>query len=198
MTKEKNCGQPKGFTVNDARWWLRDDVPDEEISKKVDSRRPTFVEELESRLAEKDKLLQEYIQAHKSSIADMGETRERLERDAERRLEIEKARLAEPFLEVVDNLQRLLAACGQGVAMQELSEGVNLLLRQVAEQLGKIGLEPIATYGQRFDPKVMEALMTEKVDEDQDGMVLEEVRPGYKLGDHVVRPAGVRVGVSRE
>jgi molecular chaperone GrpE (heat shock protein) len=44
----------------------------------------------------------------------------------------------------------------------------------------------------------MEALMTAEVPEDQDGMVIEEVRPGYKLKEQVVRPAGVRVGVARK
>lgn len=198
MARENDAGQPKGFTVHDGRWWLRDDLPDEEIPDKVEAKPPAYVEELEARLAEKDKLLQEYIQAHKSSVSDMDEARQRIERELDRRVELERARLAEPFLEVMDNLQRMLAACQQQAPGAELTEGVSLLLRQVSDQLGKLGIQPIATSGARFDPHTMEALMTSEVDEDQDGTVIEEIRPGYMLGDHVVRPAGVRVGVARQ
>lgn len=198
MAEENDAGQPKGFTVNDGRWWLRDELPEEEIPDKVEARRPAYVEELESRLAEKDKLLQEYIQAHKSSVADMDQARQRIERELDRRLEIERARLAEPFLEVMDNLQRLLAACQQQAPGSELTEGVALLLRQISDQLARLGIQPIPAKGEKFDPRTMEALMTAEVDEDQDNIVIDEVRPGYVLGEHVVRPAGVRVGVARQ
>jgi molecular chaperone GrpE len=153
------------------------------------------VEELETRLSEKDRTLREYIQAHKSSVADMDEARARLERELDRRLDIERAKLVGPFVDVLDNLMRLRAAAE---GSPEIARGMELVVKQLEEELFEIGLQPVVTAGCRFDPRVMEALMTAEVSEDQDGLVLEEVRPGYLLKEQVVRPAGVRVGVARK
>ena len=185
----------KGFTVNDRRWWLKEGAESEDIPDQSEARKPTYVEDLEAQLAEKDKVLREYIQAHKSSVTGMDETRARLERDLDRRLDVERARLAGPFVEVLDNLLRLRAAAGDS---PEITQGMELVVKQLGDELSKIGLEPIVSQGCRFDPQVMEALMTAEVPEDQDGMVIEEIRPGYTLKDQVVRPAGVRVGVARK
>jgi molecular chaperone GrpE len=197
MAPGKKKEQDKGFSVNDRRWWLRDDVENMDIPEQPESKLPTFVEDLKARLEEKDRLLQEYIQAHKSSVSDMDEARVRLEKDLQRRLDIENARESEPFLEVQDNLQRLLDSCNSGVAHADLGKGIELTIRHLGDLLAKLGLEPVPTRGAQFDPRTMEALITTEVDEDQDGLVLEEVRPGYLLKEHVVRPAGVRVGVAK-
>jgi molecular chaperone GrpE len=195
MAEDQKGPLKRGFTVNDHRFWLKEDaepgaIPDEpEISK------PTYVEELETRLSEKDRTLREYIQAHKSSVADMDEARARLERELDRRLDIERAKLVGPFVDVLDNLMRLRAAAE---GSPEIARGMELVVKQLEEELFEIGLQPVVTAGCRFDPRVMEALMTAEVSEDQDGLVLEEVRPGYLLKEQVVRPAGVRVGVARK
>ena len=125
----------------------------------------------------------------------MEETRARLERELDRRLDIERARLVEPFVDVLDNLTRLRVAAESS---PEIAHGVDLVVKQLADELKKIGLEPIETRDCRFDPQVMEALMTAEVPPELDGMVIDEVRPGYRLKDQVVRPAGVRVGVARK
>lgn len=195
MGPDKKKPENKGFTVNDRRFWLKEDADLGEIPDQPQSSKPTYVEELEARLAEKDNTLREYIQAHKSSVADMDEARARLERELDRRLDIERARLVEPFVDVLDNLTRLRAAAE---GSPEIAHGVELVVKQLADELKKIGLEPIETRDCRFDPQVMEALMTAEVSPEQDGMVIDEVRPGYRLKDQVVRPAGVRVGVARK
>lgn len=181
--------------MNDRRFWLNEDADFENIPEQPESTKPTYVEELEARLAEKDKTLREYIQAHKSSVAGMDETRARLERELDRRLDVERARLVQPFVEVLDNLTRLRAAADNS---PEIAQGMDMVVKQLSDELNKIGLEPIETRGCRFDPQVMEALMTAEVPPEQDGMVIEEVRPGFRLKDQVVRPAGVRVGVARK
>ena len=195
MGPDEKKPKKKGFTVNDRRFWLNEDADLEDLPDRPESSKPTYVEELEGRLAEKEKTLREFIQAHKSSVADMDETRARLERELDRRLDVERAKLVGPFMEALDNLMRLRAAAGSN---PEIAQGMDLVVKQLSDELSKIGLEPIITQGCRFDPQVMEALMTAEVPEDQDGMVIEEVRPGYMLKDQVVRPAGVRVGVARK
>jgi len=195
MGPGKKKPEKKGFTVNDRRFWLNEEADLDDIPSGARPNKPTYVEELEERLAEKERTLREYIQAHKSSKADMDEARARLERELDRRLDIERARLVEPFVEVLDNLTRLQAAAGDS---PEIAKGMELVVKQLSDELRKIGLEQIETRDCRFDPQEMEALMTAEVSPEQDGMVIDEVRPGYRLKDQVVRPAGVRVGVVRK
>ncbi|RLB58171.1 MAG: nucleotide exchange factor GrpE [Deltaproteobacteria bacterium] len=193
---QKEEKSPAGFVVRDQRWWLRDDVDLDAIAGEPRPDKPHYVEELEQRLEDKDRQLREYIQAHKASLADMEGTRKRLEGEIERRLEVQRARLAEPFVEVLDNLERLHQACRSDAPAAELAQGIELVLRQLDDSLKKIGLERIPTSGQRFDPNTMEALMTEQVEKEREGMVVDELRPGYTLAGQLVRPAGVRVGVA--
>ena len=187
--------EDKGFTVNDRRHWLRDD--DSALdSQASDLNKPSFVEELELQLEERGHRLLEAQDAVRAARDEVSQVRERLERDLERRLDVERARLAEPFVEVLDNLDRMVLACQEADSSQALTEGAGLLAKQLAERLTNMGLVPIQALGQRFDPATMEAMMTSPVPADQVDDVLEVIRPGYLLGERVVRPAGVRVGVA--
>jgi adenosylcobinamide kinase/adenosylcobinamide-phosphate guanylyltransferase len=63
------------------------------------------------------------------------------------------------------------------------------------QRIAALGAERIPTLGQPFDPHVAEAVDTVPVgDASQDGMVVQEIRAGYRVGARVLRPARVRVG----
>ncbi len=58
-----------------------------------------------------------------------------------------------------------------------------------------MGAERMVTTGQRFDPLFAEAIGTVSVtDPGKHGIIIDEVRPGYRVGDRLLRPAQVRVG----
>lgn len=196
MEKDSSYPEAKGFVVRDQRFWLREDAG-EAIPEQAEARKPSFVEDLQARLEDKDRVLREYIQAHKASVSDLDGVRQRLEQDLGRRVDIEKARIAGSFLEVVDNLERLQQASREGGGAGDLATGIALILKQLKDRLQQIGLKEVVASGERFDPNKMEALMTSVVPAEQDGMVLDVVRPGFVLGDLVVRPAGVRVGITQ-
>ena len=63
------------------------------------------------------------------------------------------------------------------------------------KRISDLGAQRLQVGGQRFDPHLAEAVDTVAVaDESQDGVVLQEVRAGYRIGDRILRPARVRVG----
>ena len=70
-------------------------------------------------------------------------------------------------------------------------EGLRLSIQKFHGILAQEGLEDFNTLGMSFDPSIMEAM---GVKEGEDGRVLEEVRPGYKLHGKILRPAQVIVG----
>jgi molecular chaperone GrpE len=92
------------------------------------------------------------------------------------------------LLPVLDDLGRALEAAEQHEEAK-LEDGVRLVHRQLSEVLTKEGLTEIETDG-AFDPHVHEALLAQPSDAEP-GTVIEVLQKGYRLGDHVLRPARV-------
>ena len=113
----------------------------------------------------------------------------------ERRVGLRFAELVGGLLESLDNLD--LALCHvEGVPDAEpLARGVTLARDGFLAALDRSGIEKIAPPATAFDPVEAEAVRVDPVDSpDRDGVVTEVVRPGYRLGEHVIRPARVAVG----
>jgi molecular chaperone GrpE len=149
----------------------------------------------------RDARIDELTRAYAALVEDNKAYRQRLERERIRVVEAERAGVAQALLEAADDLERALAAVGgtaveaSGEAMRSLAEGVRLSLAALHKRIAELGAQRIPVRGERFDPHVAEAVDTIAVaDAEQDGVVLHEVRPGYRIGDRVLRPARVRVG----
>jgi molecular chaperone GrpE len=74
---------------------------------------------------------------------------------------------------------------------------VELIYRQLQDALQKIGVQPIASVGQVFDPRVHEAIEMVDTAEVPDHHVLGELQRGYKYKERLLRPAMVRVARGR-
>jgi molecular chaperone GrpE len=103
-------------------------------------------------------------------------------------------RLVRELLPVLDDLERALAAAEEHEEAK-LEEGVRLVHRELKDALDREGVAEIETEG-HFDPHVHEALLSQP-SEAEEGSVLEVLQKGYKLGDHVLRPARVVVAAPR-
>jgi molecular chaperone GrpE len=188
--------QDKGFKVHDRRFWAMDQ---EELEAEEEQRSelPSYVEQLKAQLEEKDRQLQEYIQAYKKEVGEgLDRTKQRLERDAGKQLEQMRGQLSEPMLEVLDALERSLeAAAAAGGNPEALLQGVQMVYQLMVNKLQELGLTRIPARGEPFDPRVHEALAVQPVDDPSlEGVVIHEVKPGFLLGERVVRPAQVLVG----
>lgn len=96
------------------------------------------------------------------------------------------------ILPVIDNLERALAS--SDCVDSALSEGVEMIRRQLADTLASYGLEEIEAEGQPFDPQCMDAVMQVERAEGQDSNCVSEVlQKGYKLNGKVLRCAMVKV-----
>ena len=70
-------------------------------------------------------------------------------------------------------------------------EGLKLSIQKFFDILKEEGVEKIETEGKEFDPNLMEGIKTVAGEENK---VIEELRPGFKMGDQVLRVAQVAVG----
>lgn len=95
------------------------------------------------------------------------------------------------MLPVIDNLERALAAAGEGET--SLKSGVEMVLRQTLEAFAKMGVETIDPLGQPFDAELHNAVMQGGADEGEPGTVCMVLQKGYKLGERVIRHAMVKV-----
>ena len=146
--------------------------------------------ELEERLAALEAERDERLNDLKRVAADFENYRKRVARDQESLAARAHERLVKELLPVLDDLERALAAAEEHEE-GKLEEGVRLVHRALRDALRREGLAEIETNG-RFDPHVHEALLSQP-SEAEEGSVLEVVQKGYRLGDHVVRPARVVV-----
>ena len=179
--------------VVDRRWWAREDGGGGEPR----SNKPSYVEDLERRLAEKEALLEDHAARRRQAATDFEQTRGRLRRESAKEVEREKRLVLSSFLEVVDNLDRAVAVPDDEPGRREGSviEGVVLVREQFLAVLERHGVTRLDAAGRPFDPNLHEAIAAEPVsDPAQDDAVIEVVKPGYLIDGDVLRPASVTVG----
>jgi molecular chaperone GrpE len=182
--------------VVDRRWWARNaDTPASE-SEPVVFEKPSYVQELEQKLAEKDAQLQEYVTLVHEAQREFDAMRARVRKDAARDAEMSRRSVFADLLEVIDNLDRALAAARAGKGA-DLAQGVELVRQQFLHKLAGYGISRVEPLGEPFDPQLHEAVTVVPVtDQYGEGIVAGVAAPGYRIGDDVLRPATVAVASS--
>jgi len=98
------------------------------------------------------------------------------------------------LLEVVDNFQRARSQIKpQNDGEMNIHKSYQSVYKQLIEALKKLGVSPMRSEGQEFDPNLHEAVMREPTSEYPEGTVIEEFVRGYVLGERVLRHAMVKV-----
>jgi molecular chaperone GrpE len=98
---------------------------------------------------------------------------------------------ARSLLPVIDNLS--LALKNASGRPDDFRKGVELIYKQLQDALQKLNVERVPAQGEPFDPRAHEAIEVVESDAVPDHHVLEELQPGYRIKDRLLRPAMVRV-----
>jgi molecular chaperone GrpE len=128
-------------------------------------------------------------------LADFDNFRRRVTREQEAARHGGRREALLPVLPVLDSLERALAA---GSTDPEFYEGVAATHRLFVAALRKAGAEPIESVGRPFEPEAHEAVATVPSEDVGPGIIVREVRRGWRLGDEVLRPAQVIVATAKE
>jgi molecular chaperone GrpE len=148
--------------------------------------------EWERRALEAETKIRDITDAYRRHKHELEGVRKRLERDQEARVEEALARTFTRLLEPLDMLDLALSHAEEG----PFKDGVRLVLRKMLEALEEEGVERIETQGKPFDPAVAEAVaMVPVEDAAQHNHVVAEMRAGYRMGERILRPAQVQVGL---
>ena len=185
--------------VVDRRWWAQQNDPAaagaEPPGADWQPGKPTYVEELERQLAEKDRQLQETLTKYRDAAREFDDVRARLRKDIARDIERGRRAILVEMLDVVDNLDRALDAARDAEGSASLASGVDMVRRLFLTKLEGFGVRRLQPMGEPFDPTRHEAVtMVPTTESAQDGIVCGVLAPGYLMGDEMLRPAMVAVG----
>ena len=144
--------------------------------------------------ADRDELFEASLRRAK----DFENFRTRTERERKDTFQTQVGNLATQMLPALDNLNRaidfaLAMPAEQRDEIQQFVDGIVLVNQQVNEVLAEMGILPIATVGQEFDPYFHEAVATEESLDVEPNTISAELLRGYRIGDRVIRHSMVRV-----
>ena len=123
--------------------------------------------------------------------AEFDNARKRASREQQEFREYAVAGAITPLLPILDSLDR--AVHFEEASAADLHAGVELISKQLQDALAKLGLQVVHAKGELFDPHQHQAIEMVETDEVPEGHVFDELQPGYKLKDRLLRPAMVRV-----
>ncbi len=126
------------------------------------------------------------------SQADFDNYRKRAAREKEDAIKYANSSLLERLIPIIDNFELGLAAAG-AAEKSPIVAGLSMVGKQLTDFLAESGVTPIDATGQPFDPNLHEAIAHEHNPKVPEGIVIRQVRKGFKLKDRLLRPANVVV-----
>jgi molecular chaperone GrpE len=153
------------------------------------SREEQLLAEIEQLKAEKEEMYNKFLRAQ----ADLQNFRTRVNKEKEQMMKYASQRAIEALLPVVDNFERAITASKDAADKDALTEGIEMVFRQLQQVLEQEGVTTVPGVGSPFDPNMHQAVMQEESSEHESGIIIEEFQKGYMLKDRVIRPSMVKV-----
>ncbi len=154
---------------------------------------PEDVETLQRELAELSQKADEYLRLAQRSQADFINYRRRVEEERAQQTRDANVTYILRLLPILDDFERALANAAPEDLESNWGKGVLLVERNLRSLLASDDVQRLAAEGAEFDPREHEALGRQPSSDVPEGHVLHVVRPGYRKGDRVIRPAQVIV-----
>lgn len=148
--------------------------------------------QLQKRVEDLRAELEKYKDMALRAVADLDNYRKRVAREKEDAIRYANAGFLERLIPVLDNFELGLQAAKAGGGSAVL-EGMSMVHKQLQDFLASCGVEPIDAKGQKFDPNLHEAIAQEETPDVEEGIVLRQIRRGFRLRDRLLRPANVVV-----
>ncbi len=162
----------------------------EETENKTESakkeKKPKKNAELEKLKAELDSTKDMLLR----TAAEFDNFKKRTEREKLSTAEYAKASVMKTLLPILDNADR---AAEYEHGTEQYNKGIEMIVKQLSDLSGKLGLQEIGTVGEEFNPEIHEAIMHIEDENLGENVVAAVLQKGYKFGDTVVRPAMVQV-----
>lgn len=152
-------------------------------------------DEIESKVKEYKDLYNKYLLV----VADFDNYKKRVGKEKADITTYGNEELIKELLHVLDNLERAIEHSESTEETGPIVEGIKLVHKQFLSCLEKFGVKPInAAGGEKFDPKLHQAIERIESDEITPGLIISEMLRGYVLRDRLLRPSLVVVSKEKE
>lgn len=161
-----------------------------EQQEKKSGKKKSLFDKKDNKLQEKVDELEDRV---KRQMAEFENFRKRTEKEKSAMFETGAKSVIEKMLPVVDNFERGLAALSEEEKKQPFAEGMNMVYKQLIQELEKLEVKPIEAVGCEFNPDLHNAVMQVESEEFESGVIAQELQKGYTYRDTVVRYSMVAV-----
>ena len=150
-------------------------------------------EQIAALIAERDQL-QDLLRRRQAEFENF---RKRVQREQMEFSEYAGMEAVRALLPSLDDFERALKNAPAGGDSTEIMKGIELIYQRLLDALKKLGLEPVETANQKFDPHAHHAVEMVENDEVEDHTILDEYQRGYNFKGRLLRPAMVKVSVHK-
>ena len=164
----------------------------------TEQRLKSEVAALKNQVAELKSERVKLVERNKQGLREFDNFKGRMDRERRETFVTQMSNLATSMLPVLDNLDRALDFSDD--VREEMSDefrqfynGIVIVNQQIREVFAGMGVQPIATVGEPFDPEFHEAVAIDAVEGFAPNTVCEELLRGYRIGDRVIRHSMVKV-----
>ncbi|MBC8253292.1 MAG: nucleotide exchange factor GrpE [Ardenticatenia bacterium] len=148
---------------------------------------------LQSELEKAQAQAAEYLDGWQRARAEFANLKKRVEAEREEIRYRSNEELLLKVLPVVDDFERAFQELPPEMEDAAWVSGITMISNKLHKLLGSENVAPLEAAGKPFDPQWHQAMMQEETEDYPDGICIEEIQRGYRLGDRVLRPALVKV-----
>ena len=163
---------------------------EEDKKEKKADKKKAKAEKKQDALKEKVEELEDRV---KRQMAEFENFRKRTEKEKTAMFETGAKSVIEKILPVVDNFERGLASVPEEEKDGAFAQGMEMIYKQLMQELEKMEVKPIPAVGEEFNPDFHNAVMQVESDEYESGVIAQELQKGYTYRDSVVRHSMVAV-----
>ncbi|MEK7856922.1 MAG: nucleotide exchange factor GrpE [Acidobacteriota bacterium] len=140
----------------------------------------------------------ELLSSSQRRLKDFEAYKARTERERGETFQRQLSNLATQMLPILDNLDRALESASampdeKASGFVQFFDGIALVNQQVNEVLVGMGIDPIATVGEQFDPHFHEAVAVDETSGMPPNTITAELLRGFRIGSNVIRHSMVKV-----
>ena len=169
-----------------------EEVPEEEVPEEAAGEDKAGEAEAAEKAAADEKTAAEAeSERYMRLMAEFQNYKKRAAKEKTDTLQYANEKIVGDLLPVIDNFERALAT--ETDDLEGYAKGMQLIFEQFKKALENAGLEEIKAMDEEFDPNVHNAVMTDNIEDKDDGKITKVLQKGYKLRDKVVRPSMVAV-----
>ncbi len=161
-----------------------------------DSHTQAAVLHLQDQLKDSEAKATEYENLYKRIIADFDNYKKRMDRERDEMQQVGMQKALEAILPGLDDLDMAQSKLTETTEPKVMLQSIKMIVSRFNKCLEIVGIKQMQVIGEPFDPRLHEPIQEVHTAEFPEGAVVQQLRPGYILGEKVLRPTLVNVAAA--